>query len=400
MSAFPFWSLAAESRELGLVVGVGIGFAFGFVLERAGFGRAQKLMGQFYGYDLAVLKVMFGAVVVAMVGSVVFSGLGLLDWKAMADNATSETFLWPQTIGGFALGAGFVISGYCPGTSYVSLASGKIDGLVTVLGVTIGQVVWAGIEHLGPIPAFQNSSNMGHKYLYQLLHLPDRVGPAVVALAVAAMALGAFVAGERIERALARAPVAPAGTRPRRMVFAGIASFALVGLGLGLLPSGTAATPAAPQAIGPLALAQRVLEEPWKVRVLDLRARQACLAQRVPGAECVPEAELGKLGLADASGARDLVLVGAGTLAALPLAAAAYPGKVRVLEGGFPAWEAFALRAPEPPAPTASPSERESYRLRTGIAAALTGMKAAPPPPMPSGDAAPKKKAGGGGCGG
>jgi len=403
MSTFPFWSLAAENRELGLVVGVAIGFAFGFVLERAGFGRAQKLMGQFYGYDLAVLKVMFGAVVVAMVGSVVFSGLGLLDWKAMADNATSETFLWPQIIGGFTLGGGFVVSGYCPGTSYVSLASGKIDGLVTVLGVTIGQVVWAGIEHLGPIPSFQNSSNLGHKYLHELLHLPDRVGPAVVAVAVTAMAIGAFLAGERIERALAKGPAEQAGApgaRPRRMVFAGIASFALVGLGLGLLPSGTAATPAAPQAIGPLALAQRVLDQPWKVRVLDLRAREACAVQRVPGAECVPEAELGKLGLADANGTRDLVLVGSGTLAALPTAAAAYPGKVRVLEGGFPAWEAFALKAPEPPAPTASPSERESYRLRAGIAAAMTGVKAAPPPPMPSGDAAPKKKSGGGGCGG
>jgi uncharacterized membrane protein YedE/YeeE len=402
MSAFPFWSLAAESRELGLVVGVAIGFAFGFVLERAGFGRAQKLMGQFYGYDLAVLKVMFGAVAVAMVGSVVFSGLGLLDWKAMADNATSETFLWPQIVGGFALGVGFVVSGYCPGTSYVSLASGKIDGLVTVLGVTVGQLVWAGIEHLGPIPGFQNSGNLGHKYLYELLHLPDRVGPAVVALAVAAMAIGAFVAGERIERALRKeaAPTADDGTRPRRMVFAGIASFALVGLGLGLLPSGTSATTAVPRLVEPAALAQRVLDQPWKVRVIDLRAREACAAQRVPGAECVTLAELGKLGLADANGARELVLVGAETLRELPPAAAAYPGAVRVLEGGFPAWEAFALKAPEPPAAGASPAERESYRLRAGIAAALTGVKAAPPPPMPTGDAAPRKKAGGGGCGG
>lgn len=403
MSTFPFWSLAAESRELGLVVGVGIGFAFGFVLERAGFGRAQKLMGQFYGYDLAVLKVMFGAVVVAMVGSVVFSGLGLLDWKAMADHATSETFLWPQIIGGFALGVGFVVSGYCPGTSYVSLASGKIDGLVTVIGVTIGQLVWAGIEHLGPIPAFQNGSNLGHRYLYELIGLPDHVGPAVVALAVAAMAIGAFIGGERIERAIAGTPasaVEPPGSRPRRLVFAGIASFALVGLGLGLLPSGSGAAPAAPQTIEPMALAQRVLDEPWKVRVLDLRAREACAAQRVPGAECVPEPELARLGLADASGARELVLVGAGSIPALPAAAAAYPGKVRVLAGGFPAWEAYALKAPEPPAPGAAPAELASYRLRAGIAAALTGVKAAPPPPIPAGDAAPRKKAGGGGCGG
>lgn len=398
---FPFWSLTAENRELGLVVGTLIGFAFGFVLERAGFGRAPKLMGQFYGYDLAVLKVMFGAVVVAMLGMVVLSGAGLLDFKAVADNATSETFLWPMTIGGFALGIGFVVSGYCPGTSYVAVASGKLDGIMTVVGVTLGQVLWASIEHLGPIARFQNSSNLGHLYLWELLHLPARVGPAVVALAVAAMALGAFLGGEKIERLVTRATGGDAAARsPRRLVFAGIAAFALVGLGLGLLPGGTAAAPAAPARLAPFDLAQRVLDEPWKVRVVDLRPLEACARQRVPGAECVPAEQLGKLGLADANGARDLVLVAAANLESLPAAAAGYPGRVQVLEGGFPAWEAFALQVPEPPAPGAGPAELERYRLRAGIAAAMTGAKAAPPPPLPSGDAPAPRKKGGGGCGG
>jgi len=51
------------AHELGLVFAVVSGFGFGFVLERAGFGRAQKLVGQFYGYDMSVFKVMFSAVV-------------------------------------------------------------------------------------------------------------------------------------------------------------------------------------------------------------------------------------------------------------------------------------------------------------------------------------------------
>jgi len=399
---FPFWSLTAESRELGLVVGVLIGFGFGFVLERVGFGRAPKLMGQFYGYDLAVLKVMFGAVTVAMLGTVVFSGLGLLDWKALADNATSETYLWPMTIGGFVLGIGFVVSGYCPGTSYVALASGKLDGLVTVLGVTIGQVVWASIEHYPAIASFQNGSNIGHLYLWELLHLPARVGPAVIALAVAAMAIGAFIGGEKIERLVTRSAgdAEPGAGSKKRLVFAGMAATALVGLGLGLIPVGTAATTTTARQVTPLDLARRVLDEPWKVRVIDLRPMAECAARRVPGAECVPAAELGKLALADANPARELVLVGGADLTAVPAAAAAYPGKVAVLSGGFPAWEGFALKAPAPPAPGAAPAEYDAYRLRAGIAAAMTGVKAAPPPPMPSGDGAPKKKSGGGGCGG
>ena len=53
MSAvFPFESLGDERRALGLALAVLFGVAFGFVLERAGFGRAQKLVGQFYGDDM------------------------------------------------------------------------------------------------------------------------------------------------------------------------------------------------------------------------------------------------------------------------------------------------------------------------------------------------------------
>ncbi len=400
---FPFWSLAAENRELGLVVGVLVGFAFGFVLERAGFGRAPKLMGQFYGTDLAVLKVMFGAVVVAMLGTVVFSGLGLLDWKALADNATSETYLWPMIVGGFVLGVGFVVSGYCPGTSYVSLASGKVDGLATVVGVVVGQVAWASIEHLEPIASLQSSSNLGHLYLWELVHLPARVGPAAIALGVAAMAIGAFLGGEKIERLVAGpegAPgAAPPSSAPARLVFVGMVAFGMVGLGLGLVPSGATATPAAPEALSPLDLARRVLDEPWKVRVIDHRPMAECAARRVPGSECVPADQLARLRLADQSGARDLVLVGPPEPQVLA-AVAGYPGKVRLLAGGFPAWEEFALTPPAPPAPGAAPQELERYRLRAGIAAAMTGVKAAPPPPMPAGDAPGPKKKGGGGCGG
>ena len=36
-----------------------IGIAFGFFLERAGFGSSRKLTGVFYFKDMAVIKVMF-----------------------------------------------------------------------------------------------------------------------------------------------------------------------------------------------------------------------------------------------------------------------------------------------------------------------------------------------------
>ena len=404
MNLFPFWSLSGEARELGLIVGVLIGFGFGFVLERAGFGRATKLAGQFYGTDMTVLKVMFGAIVTAMLGTVVLSGLGLMDLRAVADYATSSTFLWPMIVGGFALGVGFIVSGYCPGTSMVAMASGKWDGLMAVIGVIVGQVGWTAIEHLPGISRLQNASDLGHVYLYDLLGLPPKVGPAVVALAVAAMAIGAFLGAQKISDLVRRKDALPAeasSPSTRRLVFAGFVAFALVGLATVAVPTGTSASQKPVESLTPVELAGRVLDQPWKVRVVDVRPMAECAASRVPGSECVPVADLGKLGLADANGARELILVGGPGLDALPPAAAAYPGRVAMLAGGFPAWVAFALTAPEPPAPGAGPEALESYRLRAGIAAAMTGVKAAPPPPVPTGEGGgPKKKGGGGGCGG
>jgi hypothetical protein len=44
-----------------------IGFGFGFALEVGGFADSRKLAAQFYFKDLTVLKVMFGAIITAMV---------------------------------------------------------------------------------------------------------------------------------------------------------------------------------------------------------------------------------------------------------------------------------------------------------------------------------------------
>jgi len=74
-----------------------IGTAFGFVLERAGFGNAQKLAAQFYFRDMSVLKVMFTAIIVAMALIFLTSALGLLDYNLVWVN---PTYLWPGIVGG------------------------------------------------------------------------------------------------------------------------------------------------------------------------------------------------------------------------------------------------------------------------------------------------------------
>ena len=127
-----------QAASLGLAVLIGIGF--GFFLEKAGFGSARKLVAVFYLYDMAVVKVMFTAIVTAMAGLFVLSSAGMLD--------LAELYIEPSNypaaiIGGLVFGAGFVIGGYCPGTSVAACATGRLDGLAFILGILAASYAYA-----------------------------------------------------------------------------------------------------------------------------------------------------------------------------------------------------------------------------------------------------------------
>jgi rhodanese-related sulfurtransferase len=180
-----------------MIVALLIGFAFGFVLERAGFGDARRLVAQFYLYNMRVLKVMFTAIVTAMVLIFLSSAVGLVDFQRLF---VPPTYLWPGIIGGFLIGAGFILGGYCPGTAVVAMATFKIDALLFVFGVTIGSVVFAEIAPL-IWNFYQTSGFMGRVTIGEWLG----VDQGIVVLGVIFMAIGAFALAEWAE-AQFRAP--------------------------------------------------------------------------------------------------------------------------------------------------------------------------------------------------
>jgi uncharacterized membrane protein YedE/YeeE len=168
-----------------------IGMAFGWSLERAGLGDAPKLAGQFYLSDFTVMKVMFSAILTAMLGLFWLGRLGLVDLGALY---VPETFLVPQIAGGLIFGLGFVLSGLCPGTACVATASGRGDGLATVAGLFTG-VLLTGLAWPSIAP-FANITAHGAFTLPQLTGLPYG---AVVAL-IAGLGIAAFAGIERWER--------------------------------------------------------------------------------------------------------------------------------------------------------------------------------------------------------
>lgn len=169
-----------------MIAAFAIGVAFGFALERAGLGSARKLIGQFYLTDFTVFKVMFTAIVTAMLGAFWLSRLGLVDLSSVY---VPRTWLLPQLAGGLIFGVGFVIAGLCPGTSCVAAATGRGDGLGVVAGLFAGVL-------LTPVGGFYESTPRGAWTLPELLHAPY----GVVVFAVVLLALAGFAAAERIER--------------------------------------------------------------------------------------------------------------------------------------------------------------------------------------------------------
>lgn len=123
----------------GLAIALLIGFLFGFFLEIAGFGSSRKLTDIFYFRDMSVLKVMFSAVLVALIGYQYLSISGLADPHQIY---CLETYLGAQAIGGLLFGFGFVIGGWCPGTALVGLASMKWDALVFLIGGVVGSILF------------------------------------------------------------------------------------------------------------------------------------------------------------------------------------------------------------------------------------------------------------------
>jgi uncharacterized membrane protein YedE/YeeE len=174
------------------VTAVASGVAFGVALERAGLGSARKLVGQFYGTDLTVFKVMFSAIVVAMLGAFWLGRLGVLDLSRVD---VPGTWVAPQLVGGVVFGAGMAAAGLCPGTSCVAAASGRGDGVAVLLGMFSG-VLATGVG-FAPLRGFYESTARGPLTLPGWLDVPY----GAVVLAVVAVALVGFRVAARIEGA-------------------------------------------------------------------------------------------------------------------------------------------------------------------------------------------------------
>lgn len=191
----PIIPLADISNEFNLLIAFLIGLGFGFALEQAGFSSSRKLAGMFYGYDTTVLKVFFTAAIVGMLGLLYFNYFGMIDMSIVYVN---QYYLYSAIVGGVIMGAGFIIGGFCPGTSVAAAAIGKIDAFWFLGGSLLGILLFAETYPLWE--GLYLSKYIGPVKLSESLGMSD----GLLALLVIIMAGAMFWLGELAEKRFAR----------------------------------------------------------------------------------------------------------------------------------------------------------------------------------------------------
>ena len=232
-----------------------IGFAFGFTLEMSGFGNSRKLAAQFYFTELTVLKVMFTAIVVAMVLTFGASALGILDFGQVWVNTT---YISSGIVGGLIMGVGFIVGGFCPTTSLASASTGKIDGMFFIAGGFVGAFLFAETERF--FDTWYNFSGyFGRLTLDQVFNIP--VG--VVVLLVVLMALFMFWGAEQLERIVGKRDM----SNEPRLRFVGAGAVIVLAVGIILIGS-----PSLEEKYNRATIIRTVVEAPEEATAEELQA--------------------------------------------------------------------------------------------------------------------------------
>ena len=177
--------------EWNFVLAILIGMAFGYIMEASGFSSSRKLVGVFYGYDFAVLKVFFTASLVALIG---LNYMDYLNWIDLNQLYVQPTYLWAAIIGGFIMGVGFLAGGFCPGTSLCAVGIGKVDGIVFSIGLFIGILIFSeAFEWLKPL---YESSYLGHITLDKSLNM----SPYTIIFVFTLIAVLAFYISDQVRK--------------------------------------------------------------------------------------------------------------------------------------------------------------------------------------------------------
>jgi len=195
------------------------GVAFGYVIQRGGFCLTRAISNLALMGDAGILRAYVLAMLVAVVGVHLLTGLGLVEVPV-------RPFRWIANIlGGLLFGVGMILAGGCSGSTWYRVGEGAIGAWVILLGFALGATT-ANVGALEPLRGWLQSREFELRLGDAPPTLPSALGvPPWGVIAV----LGAAVSGRRAG-AIARALPAedgPISTALRQRVHDPVLSLSL-----------------------------------------------------------------------------------------------------------------------------------------------------------------------------
>jgi len=118
------------------IVGLIMGVIFGASLVLTGLTNPDKIIGALRLKDFYAIRTVAVFLLVAMLGT------WILDLFGAANFSIKPAIILTVLIGGALLGTGLGLTGLSPATGLASAASGRVDALVTVIGMIFGAHVY------------------------------------------------------------------------------------------------------------------------------------------------------------------------------------------------------------------------------------------------------------------
>jgi hypothetical protein len=144
------------NARLQLVMGLLIGIAFGFLLQKSGVTDYNVILGQLLLQNMTFSELLVSAVIVAM------PGVYLLVHFGCAQMHVKPGTLGSVVVGGLIFGTGFALLGYGPETVAGAAGAGALDAFCGgIIGMILGSGLFAALYpkiktrflNRGPFPA-------------------------------------------------------------------------------------------------------------------------------------------------------------------------------------------------------------------------------------------------------
>ena len=128
------------------------GILFGFLLSRVGATDFDAIAGMFLLEDLHLAGVMAVAIVVAGLAIYWLRRRGVVCPSGCPVTLAPKAMTRHTVTGGIIFGAGWALTGSCPGTSLAQIGEGRPLSLFTVAGIVLGVVLFRRVTQRARAP--------------------------------------------------------------------------------------------------------------------------------------------------------------------------------------------------------------------------------------------------------